>query len=277
MNENSQSIRSRLFNIAKRENISFQLLIIRYLQERLLHRISISRYSKNFCLKGGVLLYFYSRENTRPTKDIDFLGTNIPNDISFLISAFKEICLLSYQNDAVVFNSDSVVAENIADQDQYSGIRLFINAGLDTIKQRIQIDIGFGDVVVPRQVQLNFPTLLSDLENPIIQSYSLETFIAEKFEAIINLSSINSRMKDFYDVYYILTTQQLNLENLNLAIRETFQNRSTSYTNDHAIFSPEFASNRNRMQQWKSFLEKNSLDQSLDFRTVLSLIVKSLT
>jgi predicted nucleotidyltransferase component of viral defense system len=274
--KDSISIHARLLNIAKKGNLSFQLVIIRYLQERLLYRISLSRYAGNFCLKGGVLLYFYSKEMTRPTKDIDFLGTNIPNDKSFLVAAFKEICTMHYQNDAVNFISDTIVAEEIADRDQYPGVRLFVIAELNTIKQRLQIDVGFGDVVVPKPVLLSYPTLLSESEIPLVQAYSLETFIAEKFEAMIDLSTINSRMKDFYDVYCILSTQQLDKKNLKQAILETFRNRNTSYTMDHAIFSPEFAKDRNRLQLWNSFLRKNHIDQNLEFGEVLNLIIKTL-
>ena len=201
-----KSIRARVLNIAKKENLTLQLVIIRYLHERLLYRVSVSHYADNFCLKGGVLLYYYNREQTRPTMDIDFLGTNIPNEVKFIVSAFREICAMSYPHDAVVFDISSIVAEEIASQDQYPGIRLFVIAGLDTIRQRIQIDIGFGDIVIPSAVQLNYPTLLPESEILVVRAYSLETVVAEKFEAMIDLSAANSRMKDFYDVYYILTT-----------------------------------------------------------------------
>jgi hypothetical protein len=184
MTGSSKSIRTRLLNCAKRENLSFQLVIIRYLQERLLYRLSLSVYSENFCLKGGVLLYVYNRKQTRPTLDIDFLGTNISNEINSLRSTFIEICAINYPPDAVIFDTNSIIAEEIAGQDKYPGIRLFVNANLDTIRQRIQIDVGFGDIVVPAPVQLNYPTLLEESGIPIVQAYSLETVVAEKFEGL---------------------------------------------------------------------------------------------
>ena len=272
MTVSSKSIRTRLLNIAKKENISFQLVIIRYIQERLLYRLSLSLYANNFCLKGGVLLYIYHREQTRPTLDIDFLGTNIPNESDSLKSAFNEICAIYYPPDAVTFDTSSIVAEEIAGQDEYPGIRLFVNANLDTIRQRIQVDIGFGDIVIPAPVQLNFPTLLPGSGIPVVQAYSLETVVAEKFEAMIDLSVINSRMKDFYDVYQILTTQPLNPKNLEEAIRETFLNRSTAYTSDHALFSDSFPIDANRLRQWKVFLVKNHLDQTIVFNEVTRII-----
>ena len=276
MKDTGKSIRTRLLNIAKKENLAFQLVIIRYMHERLLYRVSLSRYTKNFCLKGGALMYFYSLEQTRPTKDIDFLGTNIPNEADFLVSAFREICSLHYPVDAVTFDISSIVAEEIAGLDEYPGIRLFITAGLDTISQRIQVDIGFGDIVTPASVQLSYPTLLPGSGIPVIQAYSLETVVAEKFEAMIDLSAANSRMKDFYDVYHIHTTQQLNSTHLAEAIRETFRNRNTHYTPDHALFSSTFPTDSNRLRQWKAFLLKNHLDHKLEFTQVLSEIIKLL-
>ncbi len=276
MTDIGKSIRSRLLNIAKKENLSFQLMIIRYLHERLLYRVSLSPYADNFCLKGGVLLYVYNREQTRPTLDIDFLGTNIPNETGSLKSAFREICSIYFPFDAVVFDTDSIVAEEIAGQDEYPGIRLFVTANLDTIRQRIQVDVGFGDIVIPAPVRLNYPTLLPESGIPVVQVYSLETVVAEKFEAMIDLSIVNSRMKDFYDVYQILSTQQLNPENLEKAIRETFRKRNTIFNPDHALFSNTFPTDVNRQRQWKVFLVKNHLDQNIEFPEVIGKISASL-
>jgi predicted nucleotidyltransferase component of viral defense system len=273
MTEIGKSIRSRLLNIAKEENLSFQLIIMRYLQERLLFRLSLSRYSRNFCLKGGALLYSYSREKTRPTKDIDFLGSNIPNEIEALKSAFMEICSIEYLPDAVLFDPSSISAEEIAGQDEYQGIRLLVAAKLDTIMQRIQIDVGFGDIVIPPPVELSYPTFLPDTEPPLVRAYSLETVIAEKFEAMIDLSVANSRMKDFYDVYHILTTQHIDQDNLLQAIQGTFGNRETTYNEDHSLFTTEFVSDANRITQWKAFLSKNKLDDSLEFGEVVQIIL----
>lgn len=276
MTDTGKSIRTRLLTIAKKENLSFQLVIIRYLHERLLYRVSRSLYADNFCLKGGVLLYVYNREQTRPTLDIDFLGTKIPNEIHSIESSFMEICSIKYPSDAVIFDTGSIIAEEIAGQDEYPGIRLFVTANLDTIRQRIQVDIGFGDIVIPAPVQLNYPTLLPESGIPVVQAYSLETVVAEKFEAMIDLSIVNSRMKDFYDVYQILATQEVNLKNLEEAIRETFRNRNTIYTPDHALFSDNFPTDINRLRQWKVFLGKNHLDQAIDFNDVISKIRKFL-
>ncbi len=272
MSNTGKSIRTRLLNIAKKENLSFQLVIIRYMQERLLFRLGMSEYAENFCLKGGVLLYVYSRERSRPTLDIDFLGTNIPNELESLKSAFRDICSMHYPLDGVTFDTASISAEEIANQDKYPGIRLFVLAELDTIRQRIQVDVGFGDVVIPSPIMLPYPTLLPDSGIPVVHAYSLETVVAEKFEAMIDLSVLNSRMKDFYDVYQILTTRGLDSHLLEDSIRETFRNRTTLYSHDHALFTPGFALDDNRLKQWNIFLIRNHLDTSLDFTTVISRI-----
>ena len=186
-----------------------------------------------------------------------------------------EICSIEYLPDAVLFDPTSITAEEIAGQDEYQGIRLLVEAKLDTIEQRIQIDIGFGDIVIPAPVELLYPTFLPDAESPVVQAYSLETVIAEKFEAMIDLSVANSRMKDFYDVYHILTTQQIDQDILLQAIRGTFGNRETTYNNDHSLFTPEFATDANRITQWKAFLRKNKLDEGLEFSVVVQAILNA--
>jgi len=276
MTDSGKSIRTRLLNLAKKENLSFQLVIIRYIQERLLYRIAVSKYVDNLCLKGGVFLYIYNREQTRPTRDIDFLGTNIPNETESLKSAFREICSINYPEDAVSFDITSLVAEEIAGQNIYPGIRLFVSAKLDTIQQRIQVDVGFGDIVIPSPVKLSYPTLLPGSGTPLIQAYSIETVIAEKFEAMIDLSVVNSRMKDFYDVYQILITQQPDLNNLEEAIIETFRNRNTKFSANHSLFSAGFPVDINRQRQWKAFLSRNRLDPSISFPSVIDKIHSSL-
>jgi predicted nucleotidyltransferase component of viral defense system len=280
MTDLAKSIRARLLNIAHDEKLTFQLVHFRYVHERLLYRLSISEYTGNFVLKGGVLLYSYSKEKTRPTKDIDFLGSNLPNELEFLKETFASICGINYLDDAVNFDPASITAEEITDQDEYHGTRLFVDAFLDTAKLRIQIDIGFGDIVIPAPVELTYPAFLPDAKPPVVQAYSLETVIAEKFEAMIDLSVANSRMKDFYDVYHILTTQQIDQDILMQAIRKTFGNRETTYNEDHSLFTPEFVTDANRITQWKAFLRKNKLDEGLEFsvvvQTILSAVPKSI-
>ena len=238
MSNISASVRGRLASLARKQGVSFQLVIIRYLQERLIYRLSQSRYRDNFYLKGGALVYALQGSKTRFTLDIDLLGKAITGNMQIIKAAFAEICSLACPSDGVSFNSETIDAEIISEHNRQNGIRLFIYGGFHTIKQRLQIDIGFGDVVVPDPIQyIEYPVLLSDSEVPVIIAYSPETLIAEKFQAMIELSSVNSRMKDFYDVYKILISRNIDVNSLEESIKATFLNRQTFYTENHSLFS----------------------------------------
>jgi len=158
---------------------------------------------------------------------------------------------------------------------KYSGIRLLINTKFDTIKQTLQVDIGFGDVITPAPLSLLYPTLLDGLEQPNIMAYSIETSIAEKFEAMIYLGDFNSRMKDFYDVYVLLNNNKIEDRALQEAILQTFKQRGTLFVADHSLFSEVFANNPNRIFQWKHFLKKIKAPD-LDFPFVVKTILNRL-
>ncbi|WP_298648870.1 nucleotidyl transferase AbiEii/AbiGii toxin family protein, partial [uncultured Proteiniphilum sp.] len=195
-----KSIRSRLFSLAGHQQLSYQMLIIRYAHERLLYRLSRSIYRERFYLKGGVLLYAFDRDNARPTVDIDFSSNRIGNDIAQIKSVFTEICKINDAPDGIRFDMDEIQAAEINENRVYKGIRLVITARMDTIIQPLSVDIGFGDIVIPYANELDYPLLLPELPIPRIFVYSMETVIAEKFQAMIELSETNSRMKDFYDL-----------------------------------------------------------------------------
>jgi predicted nucleotidyltransferase component of viral defense system len=276
MKNTAASIRTRLSNLAKKENLSFQLIILRFLHERFLYRLSVSRFSGNFLLKGGVLLYALEGSKTRSTLDIDFLGRNIANNSTTIREAIREICTFSYPNDCVWFNTASIETLTIIDHDKYNGIRIFIESGFETIRQRLQIDIGFGDVVTPAPITIDYPLLLADLYAPVLLVYSIETIIAEKFQAMIELSAANSRMKDFYDVYKIIKCQGYSKIALLKAIENTFKWRMTPYSENHALFTNDFANNMNRQAMWKAFIKKTELEKELLFPVVMQTITEEL-
>jgi predicted nucleotidyltransferase component of viral defense system len=267
----SKSIRAKLLNISKKENISYQLMIIRYFQERLLYRLSLSEFNNNFCLKGGVLLYIFDQKKSRPTIDIDFLATQINNDKKDVKNVFSEICKIEYVNDAVSFDYRDITVREITKQANYNGIRINVTGKLDTIKQRIQIDIGFGDIVYPKPVFVNYPVIL-DMKQPKIQVYSIYSAIAEKFEAMIQLSEANSRMKDFYDIYTMLIKNEIDKNELENAIKITFKARNTVYSENHSVFKDEFYTNKDRLSQWNAFKRKAKITDNLTFETVLKKI-----
>ncbi|MBV6439905.1 MAG: nucleotidyl transferase AbiEii/AbiGii toxin family protein [Haliscomenobacteraceae bacterium CHB4] len=265
------SIQHRLRQVARTSGADFQLVLIRFFQERLLFRLAATRYRNNLCLKGGALLYALEREKSRPTLDIDFLASKLRLDKEYFMEVFQVICCVPYEKDGVTFNLDSLDVQEIMERDKYAGLRIKVTAQLGNINQHLQIDIGIGDVITPAPVEMEYPTLL-DMEAPCIQAYSPETVIAEKFEAMISLAEVNSRMKDFYDVYRLLQYGHYDAHILREAIHKTFQNRGTAYLAEHPLFTEAFASDPERQKMWKAFLKRSRLEEGLEFEIVMDLI-----
>ena len=266
-----RSVKERLLNISRAEKYSSQLLISRYFQERLLYRLSVSDYKDKFILKGGALLYAHDGFQARPTLDIDFMAKNVSNDMSNIKKIFQEICQIECKEDGVVFDVDTIETSEIAISKEYHGVRLSLLAHLDTAQQIISMDIGFGDVITPSPQQLAFPALIGTAPGANILAYSLETVVAEKFQAMISLSLGNSRMKDFFDVYQILDP-----DTLSEAIKATFANRGTDYKENHPLFSEDFFTDSNRSLYWKGFLKRIKYSTPLSFTDVGTLIRASL-
>lgn len=263
-----KSIRARLLNVAKQENVFYQTILTRYFQERLLYRISQTCYRENFYLKGGALMYAYERFAARPTLDIDFLGTHISNDCEHIVEAFREICAVECEEDGVRFVPDKITAQNITEFKDYHGIRLNIPVTMNTIAQMMTIDIGFGDVVIPHPVSLDYPLLLENLPETSILAYSTETVIAEKMHAIIDLADQSSRMKDYYDINHLLTTFKYDDMILQDAVNHTFENRHTSYSADTMFFRKDFPDNPQMQLRWAAFLRKATIKSSISFQEV---------
>lgn len=255
MKNSIPSIQARLKAIAEQEKTAYQLVLIRYFTERLIYRLSASAYRKHFCLKGGVLLYAYERESSRPTMDLDLLGLRISSDKEQMKAVFLAICQIECPEDGVLFLHETIATSEIKKEGRYSGVRIKIDGRLGNIRQMSQVDVGFGDVVTPAPVVMTYPTLLP-MPEPKILAYSLETVIAEKFEAMISLAAQNSRMKDFYDVYRLLKNSEITDAVLITAIQNTFKQRETPIERDHVVFSQEFAISTKRQQEWDAFLRK---------------------
>ena len=213
----------------------------------------------------------FDQKKSRPTIDIDFLATQTNNDKNYVKNIFSEICKIEYQVDAVTFDYQDITVAKIIKQANYNGIRINVTGKLDTIKQRIQIDIGFGDIVYPKPLIVNYPVIL-DMEQPEIQVYSIYSAIAEKFEAMIQLSEANSRMKDFYDIYSLFVNNEIEKNELENAIKITFKTRNTVYSENHSVFSDEFYTNTDRLTQWNAFKRKAKVTDNLTFETVLKKI-----
>ncbi len=268
----SHSIKEKLLKISRDNKINFDTLLLRYLQERILFRLHNSMYDKLFILKGGLFLFAANSLLARPTKDIDFLGKNISNDFKVVVDAFKEICLIE-SNDGVVFDCTSVMAEHIKEDADYEGVRLSFDGFLGKAKKRMQIDIGFGDVVYPEVEEMIYPSLLDSSFN--VYAYSKVSVIAEKFEAMSVLSYANSRMKDFYDIHWLLEHNDFDGNELFNAISQTFRQRGTRIDGYKVIFEEDFYKNDDKKTQWIAFL--NRLDKTdVTFEEVILDIMKFL-
>jgi len=266
------SVKARLLNLAKNQHIDFDSFLLRYMQERFLYRLSLSKYADQFILKGGLLLLCLDMPHTRPTIDIDFLAQRIKNKTDELKRVFKEILHIE-SDDGILFESNSVQAEEIKEGAEYQGVRLKIKGGLGKAYKVLQIDIGFGDVITPHAMDMDFPTILDD-QSPKIKAYSIESVIAEKFEAMVKLSVVNSRMKDFYDVYSLLVEGNFSKEILKEAIVSTFKRRETILSSDTAIFHEEFYEDADRGRQWKAYLRKlREKDMNENFSEIMKSII----
>ena len=265
------SIKAKLKNIAKQNRKSFNLILQLYMQERLLYRLGISDYKDNFVLKGGLFLFSMTRFTGRPTRDIDFLAYRISNDLENIKRIFKNICKIEY-NDSIVFDFNSVLVEEIRKEAEYKGVRVKLTGYLGKAKEMLWVDIGFDDIVVPEVITADYPVLL-DMDYPKIKMYSFESVIAEKFEAIVSLGELNSRMKDFYDIFVLLSEKKFDKDVLQRAIVETFKRRGTDIQKSEQVFKKEFIEDNNRINQWKLFLKKIG-QKDIKFEYVMSVIDK---
>ena len=263
-----KSVKTRLLTVANESSIPYMTILVRYLHERFLYRVSQSEYKENFYLKGGALLYAFNQEKARPTKDIDFLGTHISNDKEYIKGIFAEIAAMPCAEDGVKFDGDSIEVVDITQEKKYYGARLTMTAHLDSVRQQISMDIGFGDIVTPGPQELSYPLLLENVPSVDILAYSLETVVAEKFEAMISLSVNNSRMKDFFDIYRILESDNLKTDVLTEAIQNTFRNRKTVYIENHPLFSDDFYTDKNRIARWKGFLKSIKSKEDIAFEEI---------
>lgn len=268
----AKSVRTRLLNLMNESGYKYMYLLARYFNERLLYRVSVSQYKDNFLLKGGSLLYAINGLETRPTIDVDFMAHHISRNREHLETVFREILAIECKEDGVTFDLESLRSEPITIEKDYPGTRFFVTSRMDTIVHPMSIDIGFGDVVTPCPTTIEFPMLLNDIPSITIQAYSIETVIAEKFHAMIVRDVSNSRMKDFFDCFQLLTTGAVDEAVLYDAIKATFDNRKIEYNADLQLFSESFYSDAQRLQQWNVFLKKIQWNTPIDFKYVMNII-----
>lgn len=267
-----KSIRSRLLNIKDASSHNYMYILSRYFNERLLYRISISKFKDSLILKGGSLIYAFEGLNSRPTIDVDFLATNISREQTILTKAILEILSTECPDDGVVFDTANIRHSPITVDKKYPGSRFSFNAHLDTIVFPMSIDIGFGDIISNGPISLDYPTILEGLPPISLKAYSLETLVAEKFHTMIDRDITNSRMKDFFDCYQLIKNNHLNDSALQKAILQTFTNRNLLNKPHALLFDSKFCEDKARLQQWKSFLRRIKYPENLDF----SIVVKNI-
>jgi hypothetical protein len=242
------SIRARLLARAHREGVQFQRILTRYASERLLYRLSVSPATDRFILKGALLFDLWYDSGSRPTRDIDLSGQGDP-DMPDLIRVFSGLCALEV-DDGIIFDAASVDASPIRDRARYHGASLTLDGFLDGARCKVKVDIGFGDVVTPAPETAVFPTLLEDLPSATLRVYPRYTVVAEKLEAIISFGMVNSRMKDYFDLWVIMKDQALDRSTLSQAVGATLRRRGTPYPDDLPVgLAPAFAESTLKQSQ----------------------------
>jgi len=251
------SVGQRLRNLARDRKEDFSLILTKFALERVLFRITQSKYCDVFVLKGALLFELWTQQRYRATRDADFLARGDSSPERF-VTIFREICDTKVEDDGLRFDPQSVTARQITEDAQYQGIRVTFLAYLENARISIQIDIGFGDVITPAASEAVLPTLL-DLPAPKLLAYPKESVIAEKFEAMVSLGIANSRMKDFYDLWSLCRDFPFDGHLLSEAVRNTFAQRRTKLPKDGqaVVFTEEFYEDANKKKQWDAFCNKN--------------------
>ena len=258
------SVHARLLAFAKGQDRDFTQVLNQYFQERLLDRLARSSAADQFVLKGALLFVVLDHGSTetrgRPTKDIDLEALALKPEPSQVRARFAAIAALpSEPDDGVVFAVAEIEAEQIMAEDKYEGVRVHIPALLGKIRGRVQIDVGFGDAITPQPRPLAFPTLLSGYARPQLLTYPLETVVAEKFEAAIDLAEANTRMKDFRDLYVLAVTTPFDGAVIAEAVARTFERRGTSMSAGSTVMTEGFAKNPERQTAWAGYLRRERI------------------
>ncbi len=263
------SVLARLKNKATESGRSYQLCLQLFCQEEFLRRLEKSKYAENLVLKGGLFIYSVTNFDSRVTVDIDFLLKKIPNTPEQLRTILEEIIEICTGNDFITFEIKEVIPITL--QKKYAGISASMVARIKNTRTPFCIDFGVGDVIVPQQEKRKIPTQLDDFTAPIVNTYSLETTIAEKLDAILTLMEFSSRMKDYYDIYYLANKFDFDGTILSEAFKKTFENRGHIFTVEQFKQVINFANDSVMQKKWNAFTHKINTDTD-HFNTVLETI-----
>ena len=269
MADTAASVLARLKNKSKESGRSYQLCLQLFCQEEFLRRLEKSDYSDNFVLKGGLFIYSLTEFDSRVTVDIDFLLKSLPNTPEQLRAILERIISVDTGNKFITFEITSVLPISVAKK--YAGISASLVAHIKNTRTPFSIDFGVGDVIVPKQEKRKIPTQLNDFSAPMINTYSLETTIAEKIDAILSLMEFSSRMKDYYDIYYLANKFDFDGKILVDALKRTFANREHNFTVEQFEQVMSFDADDLMQRKWKAFIKKIDAKTD-DFSKVINTI-----
>lgn len=263
------SVIARLKNKAQASGMSFQVHLRLFCQEEFLRRLSLSKYADNLVLKGGLFLFVLSGFESRATIDVDFLLRQIPGNVENARRIVSEIINTPSGNDFITFEMSSF--EEISPQRKYKGVSFQLIGKIKNTKTPFNVDFGIGDVIVPKAEKRTIPTQLDTFDPPEISTYSLESTVAEKFDAMLQRMELTSRMKDYYDLYFIAHTFDFDGRKLQEAIVQTLQNRGTDY--DRSSFDEiiSFSGNDIMLVKWRQFIRRTKLP-NVEFSEVTTLL-----
>ena len=257
MADRAASVLARLKTQANLTDRTFQLCLQLFCQEEFLRRLASSVYKNKLVLKGGHLIYCLTDFSSRPTVDIDFLARDTTNTTEALEGILANIINTPTGNDFIAY--EIMYIEQISIDKKFPGLSAVLEARIKNTKTPVKIDFGFGDIVYPEEQIREVPTQLSDFAAPIVKTYSLETIVAEKLDAILDLMEFSSRMKDYYDLYYLSLQFNFDGSLLRTALVRTFANRERSYQSNDFLNLIAFACNEDMQKKWDTFNKRLKL------------------
>ena len=265
------SVHQRLLNKARETSRPFNELLQHFAIERFIYRLSRSPHADRFILKGALMFSTWTGAVSRPTMDIDLLG-RIDNSLEVIVAAMKDTCGMDVEADGMSFNAETVAATRITEDAEYEGVRVRVQGLLGNARVSLQVDIGFGDAIVPPPEPIEYPSLL-DLPTPRLRAYPREVVAAEKLQALVELGIANTRMKDFYDLWMLARRFDFEGERLAQAIAATFERRRTPIPTETPLaLTSEFHGDAAKRTQWRAFLRKGSVSETAELPEVVELI-----
>jgi hypothetical protein len=276
----SASVRARLQSKAKENSQPFSEILQHYGMERFLYRFSRSKYADKFILKGALMFTVWQVPERRTTLDIDFSST-FDNQIASITKVIKDVCKIVVVSDGLVFDPDTVYGQKIKEDADYEGVRVKFKGFLERSRIAMQIDVAFGDIIYPKPIVIDYPVIL-DFPKPHLKGYPAESVVSEKFEAMVKLGLLNSRMKDFYDIWLMMRQFDFDGVSLAEALKKTFKRRKTELPQEQPLFADEiYDGESDRQTLWKAFLKKNDIKHvpeklSIIAREIEDFVIKPL-